>query len=408
MTSHLKDKQLIVGQIGPMMRVNCAQRHRKHSEGFGPSLNVFYFHLPAFWRRNHELTIKECLQLLLHHSEVRGHQICQFDKPVTYNFRHQFGRNRGMPGPSIKAFWDLRDTNYLRLGRLLVTLGVTKVEGVGATRRTKLVTVIADTDVNVGTNAGRVNVPDATEETPSLVLSLGAEAEEYKGCGTPLAEMPWTEEETSEVLLWIDEMMVGIEFLIVQTRASVRESANWSDHGLEAVLITGLSDVAKKGRESWVEKPADKLLLVEHDGCSITKENQKLSSRGQNTTRITRNNGNKNHSDWKKRLHRTKRKCYATWMPRYTNKALITMQIQCRHGLRMCQSDISLDGNLPPCSRTMINTTNTNKLMQQRYTQPIRHERTPKTLETIAPSPNYGLDTAMALTEYDRPFVNGL
>lgn len=95
-----------------------------------------------------------------------------------------------MPRPSIKAFSDLHDTNDLRLGRLLVTLGVTKVEGVGATRRAKLVTVIADTDVNVGTNAGRVNVPDATEETPSLVLSLGAEAEEYKGCGTPLAEMP--------------------------------------------------------------------------------------------------------------------------------------------------------------------------------------------------------------------------
>ena len=108
------------------------------------------------------------------------------------------------------------------------------------------------------------------------------------------------------------------------------------------------------------------------------------------------------------KLGKNQEKCYAHRMPRYTNKALSTMQIQCRHGLRMCQSDISLDGNLPPCSRTLINATNTNKLMQQRYTQPIRHERTPKTLETIAPSPNYGLDTAMALTEYDRPFVNGL
>ena len=122
------------------------------------------------------------------------------------------------PGPSIKAFSDLGDINDLRLGRLLVTVGDTKGEGVGATRWAELVTVIADTDVNVS---------DATEETPSLVLALGAEAEEYKGCGILLAEMLGTEEEMCEEgLLWIDEMMGGIEFPIVQTTASVRESAN--------------------------------------------------------------------------------------------------------------------------------------------------------------------------------------
>ena len=66
LTCHLKDKQLIHGQIGPTMRVNCTQHHLKYSEGFSPSQNVFYYHLPAFWWRNHELTIKDYLQLLLH------------------------------------------------------------------------------------------------------------------------------------------------------------------------------------------------------------------------------------------------------------------------------------------------------------------------------------------------------
>ena len=56
------------------------------------------------------------------------------------------------------------------------------------------------------TNTGRLNVPYATEETPSLVLVLGADAEENKGCGASLAETPATEEETCEgALLWIDE-----------------------------------------------------------------------------------------------------------------------------------------------------------------------------------------------------------
>ena len=80
------------------------------------------------------------------------------------------------------------------------------MEGVGATGQAELETVMAGTGVNVGTNAGRVNVPVATEETPSLVLVLGADAEENKGCGASLAETPATEEETCEgALLWIDE-----------------------------------------------------------------------------------------------------------------------------------------------------------------------------------------------------------
>ena len=86
---------------------------------------------------------------------------------------------------------------------------------------------MADTGVNVGTNAGRANVPKATEETPSLVLALKPNVEENKGCGAPLAETPGSEEETcEEALLWIDEIMAGMEFPIARTTASVRESAN--------------------------------------------------------------------------------------------------------------------------------------------------------------------------------------
>ena len=69
------------------------------------------------------------------------------------------------------------------------------MERVGATGRAELETVMADTGVNLGTNAGGVNVPEATEETPSLVLGIEADAEKNKGCGAPLAETPGTEEE---------------------------------------------------------------------------------------------------------------------------------------------------------------------------------------------------------------------
>ena len=142
------------------------------------------------------------------------------------------------------------------LGRLLVTTGETKVERVGAA-------VMADTGVNAGTNAGRVNVPEATEETSLLVLALEADAEENKGCGAPLAEMPRTEEEAcEEALLWVDKIMAGMEFPIALTTASVRESVNGGDQELEAILVTGLSDVAVDGRESSVGRPAINLLLV--------------------------------------------------------------------------------------------------------------------------------------------------
>ena len=133
------------------------------------------------------------------------------------------------------------------------------MERVGATGRAELKMVMADSGVNVGTNTGRVNITEATEETPSLVLALKADAEEIKGCGALLAEMPRTEEEACEdTLPWIDEIMAGMEFRLTE-----------------------------------------KLLLVERDGHGITKDNQKLSSRGRTTTGTTRNNGNENHFDRK-------------------------------------------------------------------------------------------------------------
>ena len=44
----------------------------------------------------------------------------------------------------------------------------------------------------LATNAGRVNVPDTTEETLSLVLAQTADSEDKKGCGAVLAELPGT------------------------------------------------------------------------------------------------------------------------------------------------------------------------------------------------------------------------
>ena len=128
------------------------------------------------------------------------------------------------------------DKSLLRLGRCQQRLKARKTARnagrceIGGSRcygRAELETVMAGTGVNVGTNAGRVNVPEATEETPSLVLALETDAEENKGCGAPLAEMPGTEEEAcEEAFLWIDEIMAGMEFPIARTTASVRESAN--------------------------------------------------------------------------------------------------------------------------------------------------------------------------------------
>ena len=180
------------------------------------------------------------------------------------------------------------------------------------------------------------------------------DAEENERCGAPLAQTPGTEEETcEEALLWIDEMMAGMEFPIARTTASVREPANWGDQELEAVLVTGLSDVAEDGRESWVGKPTDKLLLVERDGRGITKENKNSPAedeprrelRGTTVTKTTSNGKTFAHNQEKTlrysnrkpsqtKFGKTKRN--ATLLERHANKALSTTQTQRRHMACAC------------------------------------------------------------------------
>ena len=202
--------------------------------------------------------------------------------------------------------------------------------------------------------------------------------------------------------------MAGMEFPIARTTASVRESANWGDQELGAVLVTRLSDVAVDGRESLVGRPADKLLLVERDVRGITRDNQKVSSRGRTTEGNARNNGNENHFDQKKlfteprenamllelkakptKIRQNQEKPYATRTPRHST--LTKLRVQRKHSVgtwpaHAPKRHTAGQESAPPCSRTMINATNANIVTQQRYRRPTRHQRTPKTLETIAPS----------------------
>ena len=105
------------------------------------------------------------MQLLLHYSEVGDNKSANLTNWPPTILDTNFERIGACPGPTIKAFSELGDANKdSRLGRLLVMLGNTKVEGVGATRQAELEAVMVDTGVNIGTNAGSVNVPDATEK----------------------------------------------------------------------------------------------------------------------------------------------------------------------------------------------------------------------------------------------------
>ena len=147
-------------------------------------------------------------------------------------------------------------------------------------------------------------------------------------------------------------------------------------------------------------------MLVERDGRGITKDNQKLSSRGRTRTGTTRNNGNENHFDQKKPFHRAKRKRYATRTesqanqiraepremlgyrtPRHANKGSSAMQTRRRHmACAYAKATYRWTGVCPPCSRTMVNATNANIVTQQRYRRLTRHQGRPKTPEAIAPS----------------------
>ena len=108
MTSRLNDKQLILGQIGPMMRVSCAQHQRFDEDTTSlPSRNV----------------CSSCFMAQ------------RFTDNKSANWTNENREGIGScPGPTIKAFSDLCDANEdSRLRRPLVTLGDTKVERVGAT-----------------------------------------------------------------------------------------------------------------------------------------------------------------------------------------------------------------------------------------------------------------------------------
>ena len=91
----------------------------------------------------------------------------------------------------------------------------------------------------------------------------------------------------------------------------------------------------------------------------------------------------------RKRRGGDQQKRYTTRTPRHANKASSTTQTQRRRMASACtKATYRWTGICPSCSRTMVNATNANMIMQQRYRRPTRHQRMPKTLETIAPSPS--------------------
>ena len=138
------------------------------------------------------------------------------------------------------------------------------------------------------------------------------DAEENEGCGAPLAETPGTEEETcEEALLWIDEMMAGMKFPIARTTASVREPANWGDQELEAVLVTGLSDFAEDGRESWVGKPTDNLVVGRARKNRKPETGKTFAHNQEKTLRYS------NRKPSQPKFGQNKKKHYATRTPRH-------------------------------------------------------------------------------------------
>jgi len=63
------------------------------------------------------------------------------------------------------------EARLLTLGRLLVTLGLTNGEEIGAMKRADLESVMADTGEKVGTKAGKVNIPDHIPEATNETLA---------------------------------------------------------------------------------------------------------------------------------------------------------------------------------------------------------------------------------------------
>ena len=101
------------------------------------------------------------------------------------------------PGPIMKALSNLvPKAEFARLGTLLMTLdgSVEKKRG-GATRRAELESVMADPGVKVGTNAGRVTVPEeGVDDVDEMLTSVEPTVDEDEFGEATLAAEPGTAE----------------------------------------------------------------------------------------------------------------------------------------------------------------------------------------------------------------------
>ena len=244
------------------------------------------------------------------------------------------------PRPTIKAFSDLGDANEdSKLRRLLVTPGHTKVEGVRATRRAELEKVMADSGVKVGANGGR----RTWSHRRNIVTCTRTRIGRWRKwrLWSPASRNAWNRRRNVRTCVALDRWNDGGNGVSDCSNHSVGEGA---------VLVTGLSDVAEDGRESWVGKPTDKLLLVERDGRGITKENKNSPAedeprrelRGTTVTKTTSNGKTFAHNQEKTlrysnrkpsqpKFGQNKKKHYITRTPRHANKDSSTTQTQRRH-----------------------------------------------------------------------------
>ena len=84
---------------------------------------------------------------------------------------------------------------FARLGTLLMTLDGSVEKNVGATRQAELESVMADPGVKVGTNAGRVIVPEeGVDDVDEMLTSVEPTVDEDEFGEATLAAEPGTAE----------------------------------------------------------------------------------------------------------------------------------------------------------------------------------------------------------------------
>ena len=100
------------------------------------------------------------------------------------------------PGPIMEALSNLvPKAEFARLGTLLMTLDGSVEKNVGATRRAELESVMADPGVKVGTNAGRVIVPEeGVDDVDEMLTSVEPTVDEDEFGEATLAAEPGTAE----------------------------------------------------------------------------------------------------------------------------------------------------------------------------------------------------------------------